>query len=210
MWWPCNLTCRWGSSAAWARGGRLSGSDEIPDAMGRTLECIRIPGQQPRVVVSLGRLLGVFIDDLCRHTLKSARPGLGGVALDARLGLSVDESGHGGELGVVGEVDGLDPVLLPQLIRRERWGSDRRDCDPLRARRLRRIHERCGTERNEPLTVFGSSSSFETNCDRTIPTMTGKRKAELIKYYNNTQLALSGNMLFPTHAPYSESSAWLR
>lgn len=28
--------------------------------------------------------------------------------------------------------------------------------------------------------VFGISSSFETNCDRIIPTMAGERKAELV------------------------------
>jgi len=101
----------------------------------------RIPGQQARVVVALGRGLGIFIDYLCRHTLEGTLSGLGGVTLDAGLGLAVDEGGDRGEFGVVGVVDGLDPMLLPQLTRRERRASERRDRDAFRTRWLGGIHE---------------------------------------------------------------------
>ena len=167
---PCNLACRWGEGSSVARASR--GRGEISDAMGGTLE---IPGQQAR---ALGRLLGAFIDYLCGDTLESALSGLGGVGeLDAGLGLSVEEGGDGGELGVVGVVDGLDPVLLPELVD----GHGRaRDRDPLRTRWLGGIHKVGPRERNEPRTVLGISSSF----DRIIPT--------IMEVFPKTQLALSG------------------
>ena len=91
----CNLACRWREGS----GGRLGGSGGISDAMRGAFEWIWIPGQQARVVVALRRLLGIFIDDFCGHTLKSTLFGLRRVGLfDARLGLSVDEGGHRGQL----------------------------------------------------------------------------------------------------------------
>jgi len=142
--WPCNLTCGGGDgrSVAWAGGGRLRVSGGISETTRRTLECIWIPGQQARVVVALGRLLRVFVDYLCRHALKSTRSGLGRVAFDARLGLSVDERRDGGKFGVVGVVGCLDAVLLLELIRRQRRASDRRHSGAFRTRRLGGIHER--------------------------------------------------------------------
>ena len=100
-----------------------------------------IPDEETRVAVCLGGLLGVLVDDLCRHTLERAGSGLRGVALDAGLGLAVDEGGDGGKLGVVGVVDGLDPVLGPQLDCRERRASRRRDRDAFRPRWLGGGHE---------------------------------------------------------------------
>lgn len=139
---PCNLARRGGEggSVAWASGG-------ISETMGRTLECVWIPDQQARIVVALGRLLRVFVDDLSRDTLEGAGPGLGRVALDARLGLSVDEGGDWGELGVVGVVDGLDGVLEPELIGGERRASGGREPDAFRAGWLGEIHERTRTSR---------------------------------------------------------------
>ena len=146
MLWPCNLACGWGESSgvAWARGGRLNGGGGISDAMGRTLESVWVPGQQARVVVALRGLLGVLVDYLCRHTLKRTRSGLGRrvSAFDAWLGLSVDEGGDWGQFRVVGVVDGFDPMLLSQLICRQRRASDRRDPDAFRTGWLGRIHER--------------------------------------------------------------------
>ena len=66
---------------------------------------------------------------------------LGRVAFDAGLGLAVDERGDGGEFGVVGVVDGGDPMLLLQLLCRERRASDCRDRDAFRTRWLGGIHE---------------------------------------------------------------------
>ena len=70
MLWPCNLGRRWRvarRSVAWpGGGGRMSCSWGISDAMGGPLE---VPGQQAR---ALGGLLGIFIDDFCRHTLERA------------------------------------------------------------------------------------------------------------------------------------------
>jgi len=85
-----------------------------------TLESVWIPGEHAR---ALGRLLGILIDYLCRYTLESTWLGLGRVALNARLGLSVDESRDWGELRVVGVVDGFDPMVLLQLIDRQRRAS---------------------------------------------------------------------------------------
>jgi len=150
--WPCNLTCRGGDGRSVARaggGGRLSVSGGISETTRGTLECIWIPGQQARVVVALGRWLRVFVDYLCGHALKSTRSWLGRVALDARLGLSVDERRDWGELGVVGVVDCLDPMLLLELIRRQRRASDRRHSGAFRTGRLGGIHERkLGKEEN--------------------------------------------------------------
>jgi hypothetical protein len=94
----------------------LNGGRGESDPAGRTLERIWIPGQQARVVVSLGRLLRVFVDYLGWDTLQRARFLLGRLPLDARLGLSVDERGHWGEFGVVSVVDGFDSMLSLELI----------------------------------------------------------------------------------------------
>ena len=107
--------------------------------MGGTLEWI--PGQHARVAVPLGRLLGIFIDNLCRDALKRVGSGLGRVAVDAGLGLAVDERGDWGEFGVVGVVDGLDAMLLLELVYGERRASGRRDRGPFRTRWLGGIHE---------------------------------------------------------------------
>ena len=137
---PCNLACGGrGGSVARASDGSLDGGCGISGSVGGAFEWI--PGQQARVVVALGRRLGVFIDDLCRYTLESTRFGLGRFALDAGLGLAVDEGGDWGEFGVVGVVDGLDPMLLLQLVRRQRRASDRRDRDAFRPGWLGGIHE---------------------------------------------------------------------
>jgi len=123
--WPSDRTCRrgQGSSIACADEVRLDGGWGISDPMGRTLERVRIPGQQARVVVSLGRLLGILIDYLCWDTLQRARFLLRGFSLDTRLGLSVDERWHRGEFRVIGIVDGLDPMLFLELIDRQRRTS---------------------------------------------------------------------------------------
>ena len=125
MLWPSDRTCRggWGSSIACADDVRLDGGWGISDPMGRTLERIWIPGQQARVVVSLGRLLRILIDYLSWDTLQRARFLLGGLSLDTRLGLSVDEGWHRGEFRVIGIVDGFDPMLFLELIDRQRGAS---------------------------------------------------------------------------------------
>ena len=115
--------------------------------------------------------MGVLIDHLCGDALERAWFLLR-VAVDAGLGLSVDERGDGGELGVVGVVDGLDAVLLPELVGREGGTGRRRETNALRTGRLGQIHEwKEEKERREAPTVFGTSSSFVTSCDSTIPTM---------------------------------------
>jgi hypothetical protein len=121
---PRNLACggREGTSVAWACEGCLGG---ISETTRRAFEGVQVPGQQARVVVALGRLLGGFIDDLCRHALERTRFGLGGVSLDAWLGLAVDEGGDGCEFGVVGVVDGLDAVLVRELVWGERGAGGR-------------------------------------------------------------------------------------
>jgi len=142
--WPRNLASRGreGRRSARASGGRLSGSGRISDTMRGAFERVWIPGQQAGVVVALGGLLGIFIDYLCGHTLESTRSGLGGVALDAGLGLAVDEGGDGGELGVVGVVDGLDAVLDAQLVDRERRASGGGHGDAFGPGWLGGMHER--------------------------------------------------------------------
>lgn len=142
---PCNLACRWrvaSRSVAWPGvGGRLSCSWGISDATRGTLE---VPDQQAR---ALGRLLGVLIDDFCRHSLESTWFRLGRLgAVDARLGLSVDESRDWGELGVVGVVDGIDSMLFFQLVDGQRRASRCREDAP-GAWRLGGIHEKTEKER---------------------------------------------------------------
>ena len=61
-----------------------------------------------------------------------------------------------------------------------------------------RVRER---KRNEPRTVFGISSSLETNCDRIIPTMA---------VIGRLHLPYPATRPLSTHAPLSESPAWLR
>ena len=119
-----------GSGVAQAGGRCLNG---ISDAVGRTFERVENPGQQARVVVTLGGLLGVFIDYLCRDTLERARPGLRGFAFEAWLGLSVDERGDGGELGVISVVDGGDPMAFLELVDGERGTGRGGQSDAFRA-----------------------------------------------------------------------------
>ena len=64
-----------------------------------------------------------------------------------------------------------------------------------------RVRER---KRNEPRTVFGISSSLEINCDRTIPTMAVLEENAVLNLPYPVTRPLS------THAPFSESPAWLR
>jgi hypothetical protein len=98
----------------------LNGIQQISDAMWRTLKWIWIPGQQARVAVPLGGLLGILIDYLGWNTLERARFVLGRFTAETGLGLPVDYRWDWGEFGVVGVIDGLDSVLFLELIDGER------------------------------------------------------------------------------------------
>lgn len=100
--------------------------------------------------------------------MESARFVLGGLTVETGLGLPVDYRRNWCEFGVVGVIDGLDSVLFLELIDSERR-TGRKESDALRTRWLGGTHEwrRRGTNKIEPPTVFGISSSF----DRIIPTM---------------------------------------
>lgn len=117
-----DLTCggRHGSSIARTWGGGLNWIQQISDAMWRTLKWIRIPGQQARIAVPLGGLLGVLIDYLGWNTLEGARFILGRFAAETGLGLPVDYRRNWCEFGVVSVIDGLDSVLFLELIDGER------------------------------------------------------------------------------------------
>lgn len=105
---------------AWTGWCRESGRGWISDATRRTVEWEVIPDQQARViVVGLRRLLGVLIDNLSWDTLERIWLWSRRIAVDAGLGLSVNEGWNRSELGVVSIVDCFDSVLFLELIDRK-------------------------------------------------------------------------------------------